>query len=395
MPPRRLPLAPPSRMQQTEPPQVASAYQFPADANGEGQCVGIIELGGGFYEEDLKAYFAHHGLPQPEITVVEVDDQKNSPADLKDITTCLELEGIIPEKKPGEKPAQPAPAVLNQVVWTIETTMDIELVGRFANRARIVVYLAPNTSQGKYHAFTTALTDRKNHPSVISCSWGAHENLLTRGFMELLDNLFQEAALKGVTICCSSGDDGNSAGPDGTPQVHFPASSPHVLACGGTHLVISDTGVEETIWSETVQGHLFTAGGGASAVFDRPEWQHHLHVKHKAGKRGRGVPDVAGKADLADGYCILVGGNDIGMGGTSAAAPMWAALTALLNQKLGKPVGYLNPLLYAERFRHAIKDITRGPISKGFTAGPGWNPATGLGSPRGNDLLAALHPDKS
>ena len=106
-----------------------------------------------------------------------------------------------------------------------------------------------------------------------------------------------------------------------------------------------------------------------------------------AGPVGRGVPDVSGDADPNTGYNILVDGKAMPIGGTSAVAPLWAGLVTLLNQKLGKPVGFLNPILYANP--GALNDITQGSNGD-YNAGPGWDPCTGLGSPNGMKLLAVL-----
>src|SRR5262249_35218892 len=113
-------------------------------------------------------------------------------------------------------------------MWTIETTLDIQLAGSFANAAHLVVYFAPNNERGKFHALTTALNNKENPATVISCSWGAVEEELPRNFVHSLDEIFQDAALKGVTVCFSSGDRGDDPDKNGNPRVHFPASSPHV-----------------------------------------------------------------------------------------------------------------------------------------------------------------------
>lgn len=105
------------------------------------------------------------------------------------------------------------------------------------------------------------------------------------------------------------------------------------------------------------------------------------------------MPDVASKADVATGYIILADGQEGLVGGTSAAAPLWAGLIALLNQKLGKPVGYLNPVLYG--LKDVFQDITEGNNNMTDSNGPyqahsGWDACTGLGSPDGTKLLSAL-----
>src|SRR6185312_15336600 len=156
-------------------------------------------------------------------------------------------------------------------------------------------------------AITKAVHDDVNKPSVISISWGASESNWTAQAMTQYDQAFQAAAAMGVTICVASGDNGSSDGvPDGKAHVDFPASSPNVLACGGTKLLASGgTRISsEVVWNE---------GATTSAT------------------AGRGVPDVAGDADPSTGYEVRVDGENIVIGGTSAVAPLWAGLVALLN----------------------------------------------------------------
>ena len=339
------------------PRQVAEIYQFPLDADGTGQTVGILEFGGGYRTADLRSYFSSLGLNQPTVTSVSVDKGKNKPTN--------------PNSADGE------------------VMLDIEVVGAVAPGAKIVVYFAPNTSQGFQDALTTAIHDAANKPSVISISWGGAESTWTAQSMTALDSAAQDAASLGVTICAASGDHGSSDGVnDGKNHVDFPASSPHILACGGTSLQ-SANGVitSETVWNDGSQGGA--GGGGFSNQFPLPAWQASLSIKPPAGG-GRGVPDVCGDADPDTGYNILVDGKSLVIGGTSAVAPLWSGLIALLNEKLGKPLGFLQPTLYGlPPTGGAFHDIRTGS-NGAFSAGPGWDPATGLGSPSGGQLLHAL-----
>lgn len=391
----------------TEPREVAEFYEFPKGVSGKGQRVAVVELGGGFHDADIKEYFRKHRIPRPAVKVFEIDGQKNDPAPSPLVRKLLGVMGLTPGKalRPTAKPprsagaAEPAtaaglsPAEAQHAMWTVETTMDIQLIGAFANAAQIVVYFAPNTEHGKFHAITEALHNRQHLPTVISGSWGAAESTLNPEFVRVMDHVFQDAALLGVTLCYSSGDSGDGSAMFGRPVVQFPASSPHVLSCGGTHWVGSKSGeVKEVVWDERLAKGRCQSGGGVSEMFKRPDWQYPAAVELKTGMEGRGVPDVAGKADIETGYCMIVGGFDITMGGTSAAAPMWASLVALLNQKLGARVGYLNPFLYYDLCRRALREQTEGS-NGAFHAGTGWNPCTGLGTPRGVKLLAALEED--
>ncbi|MHB2009534.1 MAG: S53 family peptidase, partial [Acidobacteriaceae bacterium] len=260
-----------------------------------------------------------------------------------------------------------------------------------APAAEIAVYFTPNTDQGFLDALTTAIHDATNHPSVISISWGGPESSWTQQAMTAFDDACQSAAALGITITVASGDNGSTDGVSGgANHVDFPASSPHVLGCGGTKITVSGTTLtNEVVWNDEAQSGGAT-GGGVSAVFALPTWQQNANVSGATnGGSGRGVPDVAGDAAPATGYSIEVDGQTEVVGGTSAVAPLWAGLVALLNQKLGKPVGFLNPQIYPLLGSAAFRDITQGN-NGAFSARVGWDACTGLGSPVGNSLLAKL-----
>jgi kumamolisin len=344
------------------PPALAKLYDFPADADGSGQCIGIIELGGGYKPADLSAYFASLGIANPKVKAVLVDHAKNHPTNANSADT--------------------------------EVLLDIEVCAAVAPKATIAVYFAPNTTQGYLDAVTTAVHDAVNKPSVISISWGSAEQSWTVQAMTQYDQAFQAAAAMGVTICVAAGDNGSSDGvSDGKPHVDFPASSPNVLACGGTKLLAaSATAISsEVVWNEGAT--TSATGGGVSGFFALPSYQSKAGVPVSAGaggKAGRGVPDVAGDADPATGYEVRVDGQTFVVGGTSAVAPLWASLVALMNQKLGHPVGFLNPMLYGSLLgKGATHDITSGNNGS-YSAKAGWDPCTGWGSPDGAKLLKAL-----
>jgi kumamolisin len=145
----------------------------------------------------------------------------------------------------------------------------------------------------------------------------------------------------------------------------------------------------ETVWNNGGGGGA--GGGGISGFFAVPAWQDGLQAKRTSGGnsalRNRGVPDVCGNADPASGYKVRVDGNDTVVGGTSAVAPLWAGLIARINAKNGKPAGFINPKLYAAPA--ALRDIADGNNGD-FAAGPGWDACTGLGSPIGPKVAAAL-----
>ena len=188
--------------------------------------------------------------------------------------------------------------------------LDIDVAGAVAPGARIVVYFAPNTDQGFVDAIAHAIHDTTYKPSVISISWGSAEVNWTAQAMAALDAACQSAAALGITITAASGDNGSSdAVTDGKNHVDFPASSPHVLACGGTNLQGSGSTITaETVWNAQPQGGA--TGGGVSNIFPLPTWQASSKVpKPTDPAGGRGVPDVAGDADPASGYVVRVDGK--------------------------------------------------------------------------------------
>ena len=341
-------------------PALGRVYDFPTGLDGSGQCIGLIELGGGFRPADIDAYFNALGVPVPTVRAVSVDHGANSP------TTASGPDG--------------------------EVMLDIEVAAAIAPKANIAVYFAPNTSSGFLDAITTALHDTQNKPSVLSISWGGAEATWTAQAMQQFDAAFQTAAALGVSVCVAAGDGGSSDGEtDNLAHVDFPASSPHALACGGTSLVASGNAIaSEVVWND---GPSSATGGGISDIFPLPSYQSSAHVPPSAnpGSRiGRGLPDVAGDADPDTGYQVRVDGQNLVFGGTSAVAPLWAGLIALCNQKLGTSVGFLNPLLYGSTAGKGLcRDITSGN-NGAYSAGPGWDACTGWGSPDGAAILQAL-----
>jgi kumamolisin len=275
-----------------------------------------------------------------------------------------------------------------------EVELDIEMAGAIAPGAQIVVYFAPNNDQGFLDALTTAIHDSTNHPTVLSISWGGPESTWTDQAMTVFNQACEDATAMGITVTAASGDNGASDGePGGTLAVDFPASAPYVLGCGGTRLEL-DVEDEDQIMSEVVWNDLDedegATGGGVSQVFPTPSYQSSAGVPTgEGGYDGRGVPDVAGDADPQTGYSMYVDGAPLVIGGTSAVAPLWAGLIARLNQALGAPLGYLQPLIYVAPESGTFHEITEGN-NGGFDAEPGWNGCTGLGTPDGAALLAAL-----
>jgi kumamolisin len=351
-------LAEPQAATSFTPLQVAEAYAFPSGATGKGQTVGILELGGGFSTDDLQTYFDGLGLTAPSVTAVSVDGGQNSP---------------------GTDPNSDG-----------EVMLDIEVAGAVAADAAIVVYFAPNTDQGFIDALSTAVHDTTHTPSVISISWGESEDAWTSQARTQMEQILTEGAALGVTVTVAAGDNGSTdAVTDGRQHVDFPASAPHALGCGGTSLSASGATIaSEVVWSDPGDG---ATGGGISAQFPPPAYQANASIPLNVdtGSAGRGVPDVAGDADPQTGYVIRVDGADQTIGGTSAVAPLWAGLVACLNESLGAPLGFVQPVLYPLLGSSSFHDITSGDNGS-YAAGGGWDACTGLGSPHGSALATAL-----
>ncbi|MDE2449691.1 MAG: S8/S53 family peptidase, partial [Gammaproteobacteria bacterium] len=286
------------------PVQLASLYDFP-QGDGKGECIALIELGGGYRPQDVQSYFSGLSLTAPAVTAVSVDQGTNQPTG-------------DPNGPDGE------------------VMLDIEVAGAIAPAAAIAVYFAPNTDAGFLDAVTTAIHDDVRKPSVVSISWGGPESTWTQQSMSAMDQAFQAAAAMGVTVCIAAGDSGSTDGvTDGNNHVDFPASSPNVVACGGTKLIAAPGNssiASETVWNEQAQG-LGATGGGVSDSFPLPAYQKNANVPGPTDPSGgRGVPDVAGDADPVTGYNVLIDGTNTVSGGTSAVAPLYAGLFARINE---------------------------------------------------------------
>jgi len=362
------------------PQDLATIYNFPKTLDGTGQTIAILELGGGFHPAELATYFQKVGVAKPpRVTAATFPNGgTNSPG-----TNALD-------------PNNP----------DVEVMLDIEVAGSIAPGANIVVYFAPDASDQSFLNVLNAIVhDNANKPTVVSVSWGGPEESATVQFQNEFDRILQSAAQMGVTVCVAAGDNGSAdfaaTDPNWDHKAHvdFPASSSFTLACGGTNLTASNGAItNEVVWHD---GTNDGTGGGVSRFFAMPTYQQNAGVPKAVDPAGpvmRGVPDVAGDAAPATGYRVLCDGTSFPdpaqglppVGGTSAVAPLWAGLVARLNQGLGKPIGFVNPLLYAiPSSANAFHDITTGSNGN-YKAKAGWDPCTGLGSPNGQNLLAAL-----
>jgi len=345
------------------PPQVAELYDFPRETDGAGQCIGIIELGGGYVAADIDVYFNIIGIPSPKIVDVSVVGGENLP-------------------------------LIDPIVDS-EVCLDIQVAGSVAPGAQLACYFAPCTFVGFIDAINSAIHDRKNRPCALSISWSISEAawLSNQPIVAAFEEVLKDAAMLGVTICCAGGDYGaTSEYHDGRAWVDYPSSSPYILACGGTTLYAGDPGeLTEIAWNTlAIQGQA--TGGGISCLFPLPEWQKNAGVPpsiNMDGRVGRGVPDVAAVSDPLTGYFVRVDGTNTVIAGTSSAAPLWCGLVARIAQRLATRVGYINPLLYDVASRGGFRDIVIGN-NGGYSARPGWDACTGLGRPIGSQLLEAL-----
>jgi kumamolisin len=326
---------------------IAAHYGFRGGADGTGQTIGVLQLGGTFRVDDFRACMQWQGGSSTDPVEHRIDDAETQRE--------------------------------TQTSKDIELALDTQIVGTLAPGAKIVIYDAPNDERGFLDAIRDAVFDATHAPSVLSISFGWSEHVWTPVALELLSELTAAAALIGVTILCSSGDEGAHPDPqDGKLHTEAPACVPFVLACGGT--VLDPASATETGWSNS--------SGGFSRHFSVPAWQ--TVAADEAGRvqqrAGRGVPDVS--AQQQPGYPIVFDGAHHCALGTSAVAPMWAALIARVNERLGVNAGFFAPLLYANGAA-AHRDVLAGN-NGAFDAHAGWNPVTGLGVPDATALEAVL-----
>ena len=360
---------------------------------GAGQTIVIIDsYGSPTIAEDLKAFDAGYGLPDPPSF------------------TILAPLGSVPFD-PSTYP--------DQANWAAETTLDVEWAHAMAPGASIVLLTSPvDETEGvqglpEFLALERYAIDH-HLGKIISQSWSATENTLFASaagpqgpeVVEAYMALYARAAQERVTVLAAAGDDGSSnPAVDGSfypfPTVGFPASSPLVTAVGGTTLYADTSGnyQSETVWSNP---GCCAGGGGISQLFKLPDYQRSslpASVRLELGGM-RGLPDVSYNADCNNvilvylSYLGAANAGYYGICGTSEGSPQWAGIVADLNQYAGRPLGFLNPALYAlggrGRFASFGRDITTGnnallgvpgAVAPGYAATPGWDPASGWGSP--------------
>jgi kumamolisin len=343
------------------PTEIAALYGIPLDRDASSVCVGIIALGGGYLATDLEKALAGMGR----------DNRV-----------------VIDQSVAGNNNDFSGGSVADQ-----EIALDLQIMAGLLPKTRIVVYFASDRIPGLIAAINQAIFDDVNRPQVLSVSWGSAEKFWTDPDRDAMQAVLADAKRLKVSVVFAAGDELATGGlTDGKAHVWFPASSPYALGCGGTlpKLVADGAGVAaETVWNEGGSG----TGGGISDAFPVPDYQSNLALPPSVndGAARRGVPDVAGAAAGTPGYRIVLDGSETVKDGTSAVAPLWAALIAIANAQRGAPLGFVNSALYSNP--SLFRPITQGDNrvgGKGYDAGPGWNACTGLGVPKGADIIAAL-----
>ncbi len=404
-----------------EPEQILAHYRFPDFRPAANARIALLEFGGGMYSDDLTAYLAKRRIPLPAIRLIEVTDGRgvtatNAPLD------ATKTRAVIRDWQSGmsgEDFAAAHGADLEQFIATLEVTMDAEIVAALAPGVPLDVVFASPSVDGWRRAIFAALgspylgsvTPRPDSPpTALSISWGMSEHGWGPMKLRVLHGALELARRMGTTVCCSTGDFGsrNSPQPSDDRNVNFPASSPAVLACGGTMFESTDGAMTgERAWKERLLGGSMASGGGMSGFFPAPAYQDRIAPPDATGTwihdeaerfRGRWTPDVAASASFTSGITIRLAGEPFVGGGTSAATPMWAALATRVAMSIGSPCGWLTPVLYALQESQGLRSVggmdndlsTETSAQLHYEAKEGWDPCTGLGVPDGRALLEAL-----
>jgi kumamolisin len=346
------------------PSDIHNAYHLSTKMNGAGQSLALFELDG-YSQADIEAYEKNFGI------------------------SLVKLKNILVHGALGGSGGQGAP----------EVTLDIELMIALAPKAdQILVYEGTNDEQGILATYAQIAND--NQARQISTSWGLSEDQTTAALLQTEDAIFKQMAAQGQALFAAAGDSG--AYDDGkTLSVDDPASQPYVVGVGGTSLKIKSGGqrVSETSWNTNNTPQGGGGGGGISSVWNIPGWQvHAITAESLASRVKRNVPDVSLNADPNGGYAIYSGASWTIYGGTSCAAPLWAAFHALVNQRREQkklnPLGFPNPSYYligtSQNYPSAFYDIEDFSTNMHYPAVPGYDESTGWGTFNGNGLIKAL-----
>ena len=346
------------------PSDIRKAYNLASiSATGSGQTLAVFELDG-FNSSDISNYASAFGLPTPSIQTILVDGAAGSAGSATD-----------------------------------EVCLDLELQLAIAPRAsKFLCYEGPNSDRGVIDTYQRIADDDK--ASSISTSWGAAESQSSSATLVAEAQIFAQMAAQGQSIFAASGDSGADA--DGKHiGVEDPASQPYVCGVGGTQLSVSASGsyLSETTWNVNGTPSGGAGGGGISTQWAVPSYQTGLATpSNLASSTNRNVPDVSFNADQYTGYSVYVTNKWWIYGGTSAAAPIWAAFVALVNQQRAAgsqpPIGFPNTLLYqigkGTGYATAFHDIANGSTNLHYPAVVGYDCATGWGSFNGANMLASL-----
>ena len=332
-------------------PALAAAYNWPTSLAGGG-IIAIVELGGGWVQSDMDAFFQSINQPSPSITDVSVDGTQNSPNQ----------------------------SVGSQDDPDYEVALDIQVAAASyyaatGKAATIRMYWSQDIASAVEKATTDAV-------DVISISWGADEATWGTTAAQQMESAAEAATAAGIVVFAAAGDNDSSDGGSTPANVDCPASCPHVIGCGGT----LKTKTSETVWNDNPgQSDGEGTGGGYSTVFPVQSWQIGAPAApSSAPGSGRMVPDVAADADPNSGYQIYVHGASTVVGGTSAVAPLYAGLFASFGTKLG----FVTPTLWQNQ--SDFTDITQGSNGE-YDAAVGPDPCSGIGVPVGNKIAALFN----
>jgi len=334
-------------------PALCTAYDWPTNLSGGG-VIAIVELGGGWVQSDMTAFFQSMNQPSPSITDVSVDGTTNSPnqsvgsADDPDYEVALDIQVAA-----AAYYAATGKAATIRMYWSQD-------IGTAVQKA---------ASDGC---------------DVCTISWGADESSWGTTAAQQMETTAQSATAAGMVVFAAAGDNDSSDGGSSSANVDCPASCPHVIGCGGT----LKTKTSETVWNDDPgQSDGEGTGGGYSTIFPAQSWQIGAPASTAAKRTraepgtGRMVPDVTGNADPNSGYEIYVHGASTVVGGTSAVAPLYAGLFASFGTKLG----FVTPTLWQNQT--AFTDITQGN-NGAYSATIGPDPCSGIGAPIGNKIAA-------
>jgi kumamolisin len=352
------------------PTDVRTLYGIDALASrgldGSGETIVLPEIDDLPNTSDLAAYARKFGLPPFDVTVKRDNARWGRPQG---------------EGQPGS-----------------EVTLDLEVVHAIAPRAKLVPYISSPQADQSAVAFDALVS--QNPGAIISDSIGACEAGLSSALLQQGAASNDRAVAQGMSHFVAAGDRGAyDCGQSTAPSVDFPSALPSVTSVGGTTMFQTPQGTyqKETAWGNPISEA--GTGGGLSRYFKRPAYQRGPGVDNLFSNGNRQVPDVAGVADGNTGWHIVLAGRDGQVGGTSAAAPLWAAITALIDQDLKKkglrPVGFANPALYwmgqnrSQLSTNPFREITQGN-NLAYSATPGWNYCTGLGTPQADPLDSAF-----